>query len=85
MGDWPAWHAATGTAGEDVAHGSAAAPGTWRHQVEVTLRTNERQPPPGGRPRKVPDTRADWRAAARLMRLVCLMLLLPSCGLPIRG
>jgi uncharacterized protein (TIGR02677 family) len=62
-GDWPAWHAVTAAAGEDVAHGSAAAAGTWRHQVEVTLRTNERQPPPGGRPRKVPDTRADRRAA----------------------
>ena len=63
MGDWPAWHAVTGVAGEDVAHGSAAAAGTWRHQVEVTLRTNERQSPPGGRPRKVPDTRADRQAA----------------------
>lgn len=62
MGDWPAWHAVTGEAGEDVAHGSAGAAGMWRHQVEVTLRTNERQPPPG-RPRKVPDTRADRRAA----------------------
>ena len=63
MGDWPAWHAVTGVAGEDVAHGSAAVASTWRHQVEVTLRTSERQPPPSGRPRKVPDTRADRQAA----------------------
>jgi len=63
FGDWPAWHAVTGTAEEDVAHGSAAAAGTWRHQVEVTLREHERHGPPGGRPRKVPDTQADRSAA----------------------
>ncbi len=63
LGDWPAWHAVAGTANEDVAHGSAAAAGTWRQQVEVTLREHERHGPPGGRPQKVPDTRADRSAA----------------------
>ena len=63
FGDWPAWHAVTGTPEEDAAHGSAAAAGSWRHQVEVTLREHERHGPPGGRPRKVPDTQADRRAA----------------------
>jgi hypothetical protein len=52
-----------GTAIEDVAHGSTAAAGTWRQQVEVTLREHERHGPPGGRPQKVPDTRADRSAA----------------------
>jgi uncharacterized protein (TIGR02677 family) len=63
FGDWPAWHAVCGTPEEDVAHGSAAEAGGWRRQVEVTLREHERHGPPGGRPRKVPDTNADREAA----------------------
>jgi Protein of unknown function (DUF2397) len=63
FGDWPAWHAACGTPEENVAHGSTAEAGGCRHQVEVTLREHERHGPPGGRPRKVPDTRADREAA----------------------
>lgn len=63
FGDWPAWHAVTGVGGEDVAHGSAAAAGSPRHEVEVTLREHERHGPSSGRPRKVPDIQADRDAA----------------------
>lgn len=63
FGDWPAWHVVVGPSEEDVAHGTLAAAGVSRHQVEVTLREHERQGPTSGRPRKVPDTSAD-RAAA---------------------
>jgi uncharacterized protein (TIGR02677 family) len=63
FGDWPAWHAAVGQGEEDVAHGTVAAAGASRHQVEVTLREHERHGPPSGRPRKLPDTGSE-RAAA---------------------
>ncbi|MCM8555419.1 DUF2397 family protein [Streptomyces sp. STCH 565 A] len=63
FGDWPSWHAVTGSGEEDVAHGTPARSGTGRHQVEVTLREHERHGRTTGRPRKVPDTTAD-RAAA---------------------
>ncbi|WP_329347168.1 DUF2397 domain-containing protein [Streptomyces sp. NBC_01261] len=63
FGDWPSWHAVTGTGEEDVAHGTPARAGASRYQVEVTLREHERHGASTGRPRKVPDTTAD-RAAA---------------------
>lgn len=63
FGDWPALHAVVGPGEEDVAHGTVAAAGALRRQVEVTLREHERQGPTSGRPRKVPDTGSE-RAAA---------------------
>jgi uncharacterized protein (TIGR02677 family) len=66
FGDWPAWHSITGPVDENVAHGTLTAGGTWRRQVEVTLREHERHGPPGGRPRKVPDTASDRAAALAL-------------------
>ncbi|TQM85469.1 uncharacterized protein (TIGR02677 family) [Saccharothrix saharensis] len=66
FGDWPAWHAVPRLAEEDVAHGTLAAAGRTRHQVEVTLREHERHGPPSGRPRKLVDTsRERERAAAQ--------------------
>ncbi|RJQ86634.1 DUF2397 family protein [Amycolatopsis panacis] len=63
FGDWPAWHAVTKAAEEDVAHGTSAAGSRSRHHVEVTLREHERHGPPSGRPRKVADTSRDREAA----------------------
>jgi uncharacterized protein (TIGR02677 family) len=56
FGDWPSWHAVTGTGEEDVAHGTPTRAGGSRYQVEVTLREHERHGTSTGRPRKVPDT-----------------------------
>lgn len=89
FGDWPAWHAVIGPAEEDVAHGTAAAAGTGRHQVEVTLREHERHGPSSGRPRKVPDTAADRQAAlaeaaaeaARRRRFAALLVTDAEVGL----
>lgn len=89
FGDWPAWHAVIGPADEDVAHGTPAAAGASRHQVEVTLREHERHGPPSGRPRKVPDTAADRAAAladaaaeaARRRRLAALLVTDGEVGL----
>lgn len=63
FGDWSAWHAVTPRAEEDVAHGTEAAGRPDRHRVEVTLREHERQGRTSGRPRAVPDTVADRKAA----------------------
>ncbi|WP_285612257.1 DUF2397 family protein [Actinokineospora globicatena] len=63
FGDWPSWHAVPRVAEEDVAHGTLAATGRSRHQVEVTLREHERHGPPSGRPRKLPNTTREREAA----------------------
>ncbi len=81
FGDWPSWHAVTGTGEEDVAHGTPARAGASRYQVEVTLREHERHGTSTGRPRKVPDTTAvraaayaDAQAAAERRRHLAALL-----------
>ncbi|MEU1377407.1 DUF2397 family protein [Streptomyces triculaminicus] len=63
FGDWPAWHAQVGPAGEDVAHATVAAAGVPVRRVEVTLREHERSGRPSGRPRKLADTTVDRESA----------------------